>query len=55
MTGKNISGMVRPTVTMLLVLVLCGLVIIGRPVPEMFSGLVISVVSYWFGERSKGT
>lgn len=51
---KNVSTLVRPIVTLLLVLVLCGLVVTGRPVPEAFSALVISVVSYWFGERSKG-
>lgn len=51
---RNLASAIRPTVTLLLVLVFCGLVVMGRPVPEMFSGLVISVVSYWFGERSKG-
>lgn len=51
---KNLSSAIRPVITLLLVLVLCGLVILNRPVPEGFSALVISVVSYWFGERSKG-
>ncbi len=51
---RNLASAIRPTVTMLLVLVFCGLVILDHPVPEVFSTLVISVVSYWFGERAKG-
>jgi hypothetical protein len=51
---RNISSLVRPVITLMLVIIFCGLVILGRPVPEVFSTLVISVVGYWFGERSKG-
>lgn len=51
---KNISGAVRPLVTVLLLIVLCFQVVTERPVPEMFGTLVVSVISYWFGERSKG-
>lgn len=51
---RNLASAIRPGVTLLLVIVFCGLVLLGQPVPEIFSTLVISVVSYWFGERSKG-
>lgn len=51
---KNLSGAVRPVITLMLVLVLCGMVVMGRPLPETFSTLVVGVVGYWFGERSKG-
>lgn len=54
MRFSNAAGAVRPIVTLMLVLVLCGLIVMNRPVPEAFNALVISVVSYWFGERSKG-
>lgn len=48
---KNLAAAIRPSVTLLLVIVFCGLVILGRPVPESFNALVISVVSFWFGSR----
>jgi len=52
--GSSVSSMVRPAVTMMLVVIFCALVVIQYPVPDVFSTLVISVVSYWFGERSRG-
>jgi hypothetical protein len=53
MKAEAIRGMVRPVVTIMLVMVLCALVVMERPIPEMFGTLAVSVISYWFGERSK--
>lgn len=51
---KNAASSVRPIVTLMLVIVFCTMVALGRTMPETFSTLVVGVVSYWFGERSKG-
>ncbi len=51
---RQLHGAVRPAVTLLLVVVLCVMVFLERPIPEMFGTLVISTLAYWFGERSKG-
>lgn len=51
MRAEMLSGLVRPAVTLTLVLVFCVLVVMSRPIPESFTSLVTLVVGFWFGQR----
>lgn len=45
---------VRPAVTLILVVVASWMVMGAKPIPDWYMGLVISLTSYWFGSRSNG-
>ncbi|HET6498393.1 MAG TPA: hypothetical protein VFH17_05035 [Coriobacteriia bacterium] len=58
MTIDYLRGLVRPMVTLAVVLVLCALTIfqtiVERKLPDYFLGLAGPIVGYWFGSRKAG-
>jgi uncharacterized membrane protein AbrB (regulator of aidB expression) len=54
-TIDYLRGLVRPAVTLAVVLVLCALTIFQtiaeRKLPDYFLGLAGPIVGYWFGAR----
>lgn len=48
----RVRGIVRPAVTLILVIVSSGLAVTGRVVPEWYVGLTLTVVAFWFGSRT---
>jgi hypothetical protein len=47
-----LRGLVRPVISILLVLVACYLGIMGKIPPEQFITIVAMVISFHFGERA---
>ena len=43
---------VRPAVTMILVVVASWMVMGTKELPDWYQTLVVSIVSYWFGQRA---
>lgn len=48
---NSLRSAVRPIITVVLVFTFCYLAITGKIEPNILSTVVISAISYWFGER----
>jgi membrane-bound ClpP family serine protease len=51
MTTANLRSLVRPVVTLLLVLALIYGFVVGVVTPDAFVPVVAGVIAFWFGSR----
>lgn len=47
------SVIVQSVVTLVLVITLCVMFVIGRPIPDLLAYLASLIVGYWFGSKSQ--
>ena len=52
---NTIRGLVRPAVTLLLVLAIVVLVSLGRTIPEQLWSAFLLILGFWFGSRTPGS
>ncbi|MBM2832429.1 MAG: hypothetical protein HW414_1481 [Dehalococcoidia bacterium] len=51
---NTIRALVRPVLTLAGMLTISALVYQGKPVPELYAGMVVGMLAWWFYDRSRG-
>ncbi len=51
---NHIRSLIRPAVTLALTLTFCAQVLLGHPIPEVFTTILSTVLGFWFASRSEG-